>query len=496
MTGNREIVLKARQLGFSTLLLGLLYCDTINNPHTYTVVLAQDQPSTERLFHIVKRYHDNCPPQKRLAAKYDSKRELYWPSIDSYFFVGTAGSKEKFGRGGTINNVHGSEVAFWDDAETIVASLLESVPESGNIFLETTANGTGNYFYEEYNRAEKNESEFKVHFYPWFYSSEYRVSTTSQPIERTAHEDKLAELYGLDDDQLYWYRLKGTRLKELLPQEHPCNAEEAFIGTGAGFFNHERLMEMRQDCITPSKIAVPNRFDQLRKVPQDSLIEEQLISRTARNEQLKVWAKPESGRKYVIFADPSEGLRDTGDHDYCSADVLDYETWEQVANLHGRWEPYEFAILLSQLGRWYNFALLGVESNNHGHSVLSTLINVEGYLRQSKDEFGGLYYHEEYDVRTKRKNLKPGHPTTLKTKVQMLNGLDEAIMEGTTKILDRETIKELRMYSKLNGGKFGPEGNNHDDRVMSYAGAIVLCKTKLPTTKKTFSRILKKGKML
>ena len=58
LEGRRDIILKARQLGFSTLLLAMLYCDTVNNPHTYTVVMAQDQQSTERLFQVVKRYHD------------------------------------------------------------------------------------------------------------------------------------------------------------------------------------------------------------------------------------------------------------------------------------------------------------------------------------------------------------------------------------------------------------------------------------------------------
>lgn len=495
MEGNREIILKARQLGFSTLLLALFYCDTVNNPHTYTVVMAQDQPSTERLFQIVKRYHDNCPPHKKLQAKYESKRELYWPSIDSYFFIGTAGSKEKFGRGGTINNVHGSEVAFWDNAEEIVAGLLETVPQSGNIFLETTANGVGNYFYEEYSRAQSNESEFKVHFFPWFYSSEYRTSlpTNTPVLEKTEHEVKLAEKFNLDDEQLLWYRMKGVRLKELLVQEHPSSPEEAFIATGAGYFNNEALVKLAMSCAKAEKVPVPVRYDQLRRVSQEDLIEEQITNKLAKNEELHVWKKPVPGKRYAIFADPAEGLRETGEHDFCSADVLDYDTWEQCASLHGRWEPYDFAILLAQLGRWYNFALLGVERNNHGHSVLNTLINVEGYERQTNSLFGGLYYHEEYDGSTKRRSAKPGYPTNAKTKVELLNVLDEAVSEGTVTVYNRDTVKELRMFSKLPGGKFGPEGKHHDDRVISLGGAVLLCRTKAPTKKKKTKLFIHKG---
>lgn len=494
LEGRRDIILKARQLGFSTLLLALLYCDTVNNPHTYTVVMAQDQQSTERLFQVVKRYHDNCPPHKKIQAKYESKRELYWPSIDSYFFVGTAGSKEKFGRGGTINNVHGSEVAFWDNAEDIVAGLLETVPASGNIFLETTANGVGNFFYEEYTNAEKGLNEFSNHFFPWFYSSEYRIPA-STPLELSDREKLLVDKYNLDDEQIAWYRLKGLRLKELLVQEHPSSAEEAFVSSGMGFFNHEHIMDMYKVVRHSENVQVPAKYFNLRAVPQSEITEEQLVMRGAKNQELIIYKKPVPGRNYVIGADPAEGIRETGDHDYCSAHVMDYETWEEVAHLHGRWEPNEFGTLLAELGRWYNFALLAVERNNHGHSVINTLLNVEGYDRKYT-EFGGLYYYEEYDGTTKKKFARPGWPENMKTKTQLLNMLAAAIEEKTASVNSKDTLDELRMYSKLPGGKFGPEGNNHDDRVISLALCIMLCHTKIRSGKRKGSRLIKRGSLV
>lgn len=489
LEGRREIVLKARQLGFSTLILGMLYCDTVNNPHTHTVVIAQDQLSTERLFQMVKRFHDNCPPHKKIQAKYESKRELYWPSIDSYFFVGTAGSREKFGRGGTINNVHGSEVAFWDNAEDIVAGLLETVPASGNIFLETTANGVGNFFYEEYQKADKGLSEFRAHFYPWFYSSEYRVPV-AQPLVLTDREAALASRFGLDDSQIAWYRMKALRLKDMVVQEHPSTPEEAFVSSGMGFFDHQTLMEMYAACRAPEQVQVPARFFNLRLVPQNARFGPE--SNSSKNQDLQVFSKPVPGRRYVVGADPAEGLRDTGAHDYCSAHVLDYETWEECACLHGRWEPHEFGVLLAELGRWYNFALLAVERNNHGHSVLNTLINSEGYERKYAD-FGGLYFHEEYDGSTRKRSAKPGWPENVKTKVQLLNMLAGAVEEKTLRVNSKATLDEMRMFSKLPGGKFGPEGNSHDDRVISLALAVMLCHTKVKTKKNKGSRLVKKG---
>lgn len=105
LEGHREILLKARQFGFSTLILALLFLDTVNTPNTQTVVIAHDADSTERLFQMVHRFYQHLPADRRPATKYSSRRELAFRDTDSYFYVGTAGSSG-YGRGGTINNVH------------------------------------------------------------------------------------------------------------------------------------------------------------------------------------------------------------------------------------------------------------------------------------------------------------------------------------------------------------------------------------------------------
>jgi hypothetical protein len=174
ISGIREVLLKARQFGFSTLILGLFFLATINHPHTSTVVVAHDADSTERMFQIVQRFYESLPASRRAKTRYANRREYLWPEIDSSFFVGTAGAKD-FGRGSTINNAHLSEVAFWPDAEDLVAGLLQAVPADGNVIIETTANGLGNWSYKEYQAARRRESVFVPRFYAWFLDDSYRL---------------------------------------------------------------------------------------------------------------------------------------------------------------------------------------------------------------------------------------------------------------------------------------------------------------------------------
>ena len=229
LRGAREIILKARQFGFSTLILGLFFLDTITVPRTYTVVVAHDADSTERLFQIVKRYFDNLPDSRRPRTKYNNRRELYFSDLDSTFYVGQAGSRD-FGRSNTINNVLCSEAASYPDAEELVSGLLQAVPRDGNVVLESTAKGVGNWYHEEYQIAELGESAFTPRFYGWNRHHEYQVAAGTD-FQRNTDEVKLAQAYDLTDAQLAWRREKLKEVRSKFPQEYPINALEAFMAS-------------------------------------------------------------------------------------------------------------------------------------------------------------------------------------------------------------------------------------------------------------------------
>lgn len=461
LRGLREILLKARQFGFSTLILALFFLDTIATPHTQTVVIAHDTETTEKLFRIVQKYYNNLPEKLKPKTKYANRREFLWPDIDSYFFVGTAGNAE-FGRGGTINNVHGSEVAFWPDAETLVAGLLQAVPADGNVFLETTANGFGNYYQEEYARARIGDSVFADRFFAWFENPEYVMSADG--LELTEEELKVKATFGLSDDQMAWRRHKKKELREKFEQEYPSTADEAFLTSGNPYFDRDNLrdlsVQLQEKDFDPIDVIVPPVYPHLAAPSQRGL---------------SVWELPIPGRNYVIGADTAEGITEGGDHDYDAADVYDTETWTQVAQLYGQWDTHEYGLMLADLGFWYNTALLGVERNNHGHAVLNAILYTANYP-ESRGSVSGVYFHQEYDEKKNPTSMRPGWPTTPKTKYFALDGLATSLVSREIHPRSRRTITELLTFVKKPGGKAGGEGKSHDDAVIALSIVDALLK--------------------
>jgi hypothetical protein len=270
MRGKREILLKARQFGFSTLIAALFFLDTVNNRNRHTVVIAYDQKGTETLFRMVDRFYQNLDPERRPKSRFANTRILHWPSLDSSYEVLTAGTKAS-GRGSTISNLHMSEVAFWQ-YEEVVTGLLQAVPSNGNVFIETTANGEGNLFQREYQTASKGESTFEARFFAWWMHDEYRrtpppdfkrttaLTETANPdlFARFGDEQELVDLYGLDDHQLYWRRCKIMEpgMGALFVQEYPANDVEAFRVSGNKFFTEfdEELHTIWPIDLPPSSI--------------------------------------------------------------------------------------------------------------------------------------------------------------------------------------------------------------------------------------------------
>jgi len=231
LRGRRELILKFRQPGFSTLIFALLFLDTLTTPHTHTVAVAHDADSTERLFQIVRRMYENLPEEQRPATRYANRREFLWPALDSSFFVGTAGTRD-FGRSATINNAHLSEAASYPDAAALVAGLLQAVPADGNVFVETTAKGMGNWFHDEWTAAEKGDSVFTPRFFGWNAHGVYRAPEVPADFRPTADERVLVQRHGLDAGQLLWRREKVKELRQFFVQEYPLTASEAFLATG------------------------------------------------------------------------------------------------------------------------------------------------------------------------------------------------------------------------------------------------------------------------
>jgi phage terminase large subunit len=177
---------------------------------------------------------------------------------------------------------------------------------------------------------------------------------------------------------------------------------------------------------------------------------------------LEVFQQPEPDREYVIGADVAEGL-ESGD--YSAAYVIDVETGEDVAVLHGHMDADVYARQLDALGRYYNTALLGVEINNMGHSVVNVLLNYTFYPN--------LYHHDQYNADSGKNDSKPGWPTNTVTRPILVDTLIKGVREAVWPVNDANLIMEMQTFVRDSKGKpqaqnKGKSGGAKDDRVMAY----------------------------
>ncbi len=439
-----DIILKPRQQGFTTAVSGLFFADTLLYPNTTTVLVAHDHDSAELMFRIVRLFWTKLPAAEKLEVgvpKYDRKGELYWPRINSTYYVGTAGST-RFGHGLTINNLHCSEVSRWTHPEESLVGLLEAVPADGRVVLESTANGAGNYFHQLWTEAGEGRNRFAQAFYVWWEDPTYAIPGPALR-DLTAEELSLKHEYSLTDDQIKWRRQKKGDLRDRFDEQYPEDDVTCFLASGRCCFEREALV------VAQRRIAAEPAPELIMAIPRGD------ASVSVAPARLLVWKKPTAGRSYVIGADIGEGLE--GGDASCGI-VLDRETGDQVAELHGRVPPDRFGHLLDALGRWYGRAQLAVERNNHGHSTLNTLRNACHYPR--------LYYHVRYDQMGKAQPTL-GWPTDQSTKPILVDDLAAAIAGGHLIMHSPELVDECFSFVMTDTGAQQAQEGAHDDRVMA-----------------------------
>lgn len=235
----RALVLKGRQQGVSTYVGGRFYHKARFRKGVKVFILTHLAEATDNLFGMVDRYHNNLHPLLKPETSAENAKELKFKRNESGYKVSTAGSKGT-GRSSTVHYFHGSEVAFWPNADTHAAGVMQAIP-SGNkteVILESTANGIGGYFHEQWQKAESGKSEFIAIFVPWFWQDEYRKKPPPD-FKPSEIEQFYKDSYGLDEQQVYWLHTKNIELGgdpglvcSLFLQEYPFCAADAFQATG------------------------------------------------------------------------------------------------------------------------------------------------------------------------------------------------------------------------------------------------------------------------
>lgn len=454
-----DLILKARQEGFSSYIEAEWLHATLFQPNTRAVTISHEKESTKRHFDRVRFFKDNMASKSvkvEIELQDDNQMEIFVPKINSRYWIGTAGSRA-FGRGDMITHLHLSEVAHYADQSILTASMEACTPNARRV-METTANGVGELFYKLWMDSKNVELAlpWRRHFFAWFDNPEYRVERPdTRHIPLTPLEEQIKRQHGLSLEQILWRRKKIAEMVDpsLFPQEYPANDIEAFLSSGAHVFNLQKLEERRQKCSAPEFIC--ELYDDGREV----------VRREAQDGRFRIWKVPREGRKYLISADTSEGVPGG---DWSVAQVLDRESWEQVAVWRGRINPGRFGDELNKMGVFYNNAILIPELNNHGWATVER-------LRELK------YPHifKTSDIRTDQwrdKKEQFGFPQNAQTRNHIITAGRNAVDQDTIKFNDETTVMEFMTFVKdPNTGREEAQDGCFDDCVISLCiGAYAL----------------------
>lgn len=428
--GQRNIVLKARQMGISTWVAASFFLDTIARPGTMSVLVAHDMRAAASLFQIVDRFWRNLDDDLRegpLKRRFANVKQMVFGEIDSEFRIETASDPDA-GRGLTIQNLHCSELSRWPverglDAAATLAALRAAVVPQGRIVLESTPSGNYGCFYEEWHQAK--ESGYEPHFFPWWFEPAYRKKTRIKESSLTEEERELQKTHSLDLEQIAFRRSLTREYRGLAKQEFAEDAETCFLAGGDCYFEIKTVNDHLQ-FVTGLPATV--------KAGVHSFLP----------------AKPK--REYIIAADVAEG---GSNGDYSCAQVIDAESALQCAEFHGRCTPRDFAAKLQQLAEEYNHAIVVVERNGPGGTVLDRL----------KDTYEFLYMDE---------SGKLGWLTGTHNRQAALSRLSNAFSDHPDLFSSVGLLTEMRSFVNQRNGSPCAASGSYDDRVMAMAIALAV----------------------
>ncbi len=407
-------------------------------------------------------------------------------------------------RGGDSALVHCTEVAFWKKTdgktpEDIVRSACAGttyIPDS-MIVYESTANGTGNFFQREYDAAKRGVSQFESLFVAWWQIEWY--STVPEDIVAVAtelweHRDgrnpfdersesgsyywRLWEM-GATLEAIEWYRIERRKYNDHggMAAEYPSDDVEAFVHSGARVFDPYKVRKLARTCRAPLLRG---------EVVGDGASGKEALCnlRFVEDSQgaLSVWEEPEIDEKekilnrYLVVVDI--GGRGT-QSDWSVIMVLDrvYLLDDDkpcvVAQWYGHIDMDLLAWKSAQIAKWYDDALLVIESNTLETHDRERDVDGDGssfILRVIKDEYDNLYERERSaEEIAEGAPVRYGFHTNVKTKPEIISTLVMVVREGLYVERDEGCLDEMLTYEKRQNGSYGAIPGKHDDKLMTRA---------------------------
>jgi hypothetical protein len=532
------IILKAKQMGFTTLIqMYMQWIQIVLKKNWNSAICAHELTAAINIRSMYDNSIRMMPPvggEKKTICSFGGTTNIKQiPERGCRITVGTAQNPESI-RSQDLKMIHLSEMAFYPETignnpELLESSMISSLTDGQNtmVIRESTANGVGNYFYNQWQKAKRGETAYEPIFAPWF-----MIDLYSEPFEDNKfylHNGKKKKgtvadfILTLNDyernlwnnyklctlENLNWRRMKASTMpnESKMRQEYPSDDIEAFQDSGNPVFKAEEIEALRKDCKPPQVVGVlsskcspalaitdPQRRSEilmdLSFVPDKEATNAVLYGtekdRIKKGEnKLHVWVMPDTSIKvknrYVVSFDPQKGLSDSADYGVIKVFdrywMMHGEGVEVVALFYGHIDKDITIWIAAQIAKWYNNALLVVESNTYDSDIKED--DTEFIFETIKQYYGNLYSRTPTDKIQEGVPVKYGFNTNRKTKPTLIETFTAVVREKGYTERDHETLNEARVFEYKPDGSTGAKGSNHDDRLMATMIGIYVC-YKLP----------------
>jgi len=518
--------LKSRQLGISTISLALdVFWASVHDRLQGSIITDTDG-NRDKFRILLEQYIQSLPRGLRVGIKRHNRNnlELMNGSVIDYLVAGTRGKKGSLGTSRALNFVHATEVSNWGSTEADIANLKASLAQKHphRLYIwESTARGYGNEWFDMCSGAEKDNTTQKLFFLGWFLKEDYAFVAGAPEYGRwwdgecTEEEKEIAQavadesVWQIAPGQWAWHRYMRTVEipdADLMRQNYPSTAHEAFIMTGRSFFplrkvaNNVRFIHENEIPLKAFRYHIGQRFDATALEQVDN----------TKDADLRIWEEPHPNGVYVMGVDTAFGREDKDRHAIeilrCYADRV-----VQVAEFAtGIPETYQAAWVMAHLAGAYKNVIINLEVSGPGFAIMDELRHlrqlldmrqlpgVAGHGGELENIFGAVRWFLYHRPDSMGAGYVYNWKTNQDNKLQIMNELRDTYAVNHFDVFSVPLLEEMERVVQ-EGSEIRAEGRAHDDRVFASAlgvhAWITWVRSGMISTNQTYDRVSEEDRL-
>lgn len=420
-----NVILKARQMGMSTLVAGYALWLMTFNTDKNVLVVALKRDVARNLLKKTKIMHENLPSFLRINRAVNNRLSMMLENGSQMSVESTTGNS---GRSESLSLLIIDEAAFIKNARELWSGIQATLSASyGDAIVVSTPSNIGTWFHETWTSA--------------ISGSKLINSTENKEIWEGVGDNDFHPI------KLHWslHPERGTSWRQKQDKRLP-----------------PKKAAREYDCDFESSGDTVISMDLIRKIESTDVKPPQYKIPVNGQHDFWVWKEPKPNTSYVVSSDVARG---DGDSDYSTIQVFSTYDIEQVAEYRGHVRPDELGNLLVRFGTMYNDALIVVERNSYGYSTLRTIMDREykNLLYTSND----LHIIDTKEGVKNNKKVLPGLHTSTKTRPIIVSKLEEYLREGYGTIRSKRLCEELKTFVWKKNGKAEHVSGYHDDLIFA-----------------------------